>query len=109
MGERVASDDGNAVPAVNSAVPAVDSAVPAVDPVPAGERAPDGGQVPALLRARAALLAAADALCEAHDYAAAARTLRVAWDAGPSAIRGGSRSSTGSPAARSFARSTPPR
>jgi DNA-binding CsgD family transcriptional regulator len=76
MGERVASDGGNAVPAGNSAVPAV-------NPVPARERAPDGGQVPALLRAREALVAAADALCEAHDYAAAARTLRVALDRWP--------------------------
>src|ERR1700728_2133698 len=37
----------------------------------------------ALLRAREALIAAADALCDAHDYPAAARTLRVALDRWP--------------------------
>jgi DNA-binding CsgD family transcriptional regulator/tetratricopeptide (TPR) repeat protein len=69
MGERVAADGGRAVPTVH--------------PVPAGERAPDGDQAPALLRAREALVTAADALCEAHDYSGAARTLRVALDRWP--------------------------
>ena len=47
-------------------------------PVPSEGAAPGDGRVPALLRAREALIAAADALCDAHDYAGAARTLRVA-------------------------------
>jgi DNA-binding CsgD family transcriptional regulator len=57
--------------------------VPAVSPVPAAGAAPGGGRGPALLRAREALIAAADALCDAHDYAGAARTLRVALDRWP--------------------------
>jgi DNA-binding CsgD family transcriptional regulator len=51
---------------------------PAVRPVPSEGAAPGDGREPALLRAREALIAAADALCDAHDYAGAARTLRVA-------------------------------
>jgi len=69
MGEGVASDGGSAVPSVN--------------PVRARERAPDSDQASALLRAREALVAAADALCEAHDYPGAARTLQVALDRWP--------------------------
>jgi DNA-binding CsgD family transcriptional regulator/tetratricopeptide (TPR) repeat protein len=51
---------------------------PAVRPAPSEGAAPGDGREPALLRAREALIAAADALCDAHDYAGAARTLRVA-------------------------------
>jgi DNA-binding CsgD family transcriptional regulator/tetratricopeptide (TPR) repeat protein len=46
-------------------------------------QAPGAGRASVLLRAREALIAAADALCEAHDYAGAARTLRVALDRWP--------------------------
>jgi DNA-binding CsgD family transcriptional regulator len=56
---------------------------PTVSPVPEEGAARGGGREPALLRARAALIAAADALCDAHDYAGAARTLRVALDRWP--------------------------
>jgi DNA-binding CsgD family transcriptional regulator/tetratricopeptide (TPR) repeat protein len=76
MTERVASDGGSTVPDVNGAAPAV-------SPVPAGEQAPGGGQAAALRRAREALVAAADALCDAHDYPAAAQALRVALDRWP--------------------------
>jgi len=51
---------------------------PTVRLVPSEGAAPGDGRGPALLRAREALIAAADALCDAHDYAGAARTLRVA-------------------------------
>ena len=51
---------------------------PAVRLVPSEGAAPGDGREPALRRARAALITAADALCDAHDYAGAARTLRVA-------------------------------
>ncbi|HET6193929.1 MAG TPA: helix-turn-helix transcriptional regulator [Trebonia sp.] len=56
---------------------------PAVSPVPMEGVAPGTGPGRALLRARAALIAAADALCDAHDYAGAARTFRVALDRWP--------------------------
>jgi DNA-binding CsgD family transcriptional regulator/tetratricopeptide (TPR) repeat protein len=56
---------------------------PAASPAPEPGAAPGDGRGPTLLRARAALLAAADALCDAHDYAGAARTLRVALDRWP--------------------------
>jgi DNA-binding CsgD family transcriptional regulator len=56
---------------------------PAVRPVPSEGAAPGGGREPALLRAREALISAADALCDAHDYAGAARTLRIALDRWP--------------------------
>ena len=55
----------------------------AAGPVPAGEQVPGAGRPAALLRAREALITAADALCDAHDYAAAAQTLRVALDHWP--------------------------
>ncbi|MGH3206669.1 MAG: tetratricopeptide repeat protein, partial [Trebonia sp.] len=57
--------------------------VPTASPVPREVTAPGGGRGPALQRARVALIAAADALCDAHDYAGAARTLRVALDRWP--------------------------
>ena len=69
MREQGAAGDGAAGP---TTVPVADQGA-----------APDGGRGPALLRARAALIAAADALCEAHDYAGAAGTLRVALDRWP--------------------------
>jgi DNA-binding CsgD family transcriptional regulator/tetratricopeptide (TPR) repeat protein len=59
------------------------TAVPAAGPVPADGQAPGAGRASALLRAREALITAADALCDAHDYAAAAQTLRVALDRWP--------------------------
>jgi len=59
-----------------------DAPGPTVNPVPSEGKAP-GDRGPALRRARAALVAAADALCDAHDYAGAARTLRVALDRWP--------------------------
>jgi DNA-binding CsgD family transcriptional regulator len=55
----------------------------AASPVPSTGAAPGDGPGPALLRAREALIAAADALCDAHDYAGASRTLRVALDRWP--------------------------
>lgn len=69
MCEQAASGDGGPVPTVS--------------PVPNEGVAPGGDRAPALRRARAALIDAADALCEAHDYAGAARTLRVALDRWP--------------------------
>jgi DNA-binding CsgD family transcriptional regulator len=51
---------------------------PAGRPVPSEGAAPGDGRESALRRAREALIAAADALCDAHDYGGAARTLRVA-------------------------------
>jgi DNA-binding CsgD family transcriptional regulator len=67
--------------------------VTTVSPVPDEGAAPGDGRTPAartldarepaLGRARAALIAAADALCDAHDYAGAALTLRVALDRWP--------------------------
>src|SRR5580704_5375103 len=59
------------------------TAAPATGPVPAEGQAPGPDRASALPRARSALIAAADALCDAHDYAAAARTLRVALDRWP--------------------------
>jgi DNA-binding CsgD family transcriptional regulator/tetratricopeptide (TPR) repeat protein len=59
------------------------AAVPAAVPVPTEGQALGAGRASALRRAREALVAAADALCDAHDYAAAARTLRVALDRWP--------------------------
>jgi DNA-binding CsgD family transcriptional regulator/tetratricopeptide (TPR) repeat protein len=76
MGEQADPSDGTPVPVaspVSGASPAL-----AVSPVPRKAAAPGDGRESALLRAREALIAAADALCEAHDYAGAARTLRVA-------------------------------
>ena len=52
-------------------------------PVPDKAAAQEGGRGAALLRAREALIAAADALCDAHDYAGANRTLQVALDRCP--------------------------
>ena len=63
--------------------PADATAVPDAGPVPAEGQAPGAGRASSLLRAREALIAAADALCDAHDYPAAARTLRVALDRWP--------------------------
>jgi DNA-binding CsgD family transcriptional regulator len=59
------------------------TAAPDAGPVPAEGQVPGADRSSALLRAREALIAAADALCDAHDYAAAARTLRVALDRWP--------------------------
>src|SRR5690242_11122993 len=76
MGEQTDPSDGTPVPVaspVSGASPAL-----AVSPVPRQAAVPGDGRESALLRAREALIAAADALCEAHDYAGAARTLRVA-------------------------------
>jgi DNA-binding CsgD family transcriptional regulator len=47
-------------------------------PVPPEGAAPEGGRATALERASDALIAAADALCDLHAYADAARTLRTA-------------------------------
>src|ERR1700735_5658796 len=63
--------------------PADAIAVPDAGPVPAEGQAPGADRAAPLTRARAALHAAADALCDAHDYPAAARTLRVALDRWP--------------------------
>src|SRR3984957_5726049 len=63
--------------------PADATAVPDAGPVPAEGQAPGAGRASSLLRAREALIAAADALCDAHDSPAAARTLRVALDRWP--------------------------
>lgn len=75
MREQAASGDGAFVPAVS---PAQEEATAAEEgPAQRDDRAPP------LLRAREALIAAADALCDANDYARAARTLRVALDRWP--------------------------
>src|SRR5579862_7517007 len=63
--------------------PADAAAAPDAGPVPAEGQVPGAGRSSALLRAREALIAAADALCEAHDYAGAAGTLRVALERWP--------------------------
>jgi DNA-binding CsgD family transcriptional regulator len=57
--------------------------MPATGPVRDGEQAPGADRASALLRARQALIAAADALCDAHDYTGATGTLRVALDRWP--------------------------
>ena len=64
------------------------TAVRAAGPVPTEGQAPGAGRARALLRAREALIAAADALCDAHDYAAAAKTLRLALDCWPDGDHG---------------------
>ena len=65
------------------AASAGDASRPAGRPGPGEGTAPSAGRGPALLRARQALVVAADALCDAHDYAGAARTLRVALEHWP--------------------------
>ena len=72
MTERARPRDAAAMP-TGGLVPAED----------AEGQAPGADRAAALLRARDALIAAADALCEAHDYPGAARTLRVALDRWP--------------------------